>query len=211
MSKPYMVVSRVTPPLIRIAERMRRSVWSGRPTRAGRAACVVGVCVIVVGAHQLRAAAHPPVPVERTVGLQRVVDRVRQSLAIPDEVVVIVVDENPRMASVQRMKERRETFELSFDRAFLTTLTDQDIEAIVAHELGHVWIYTHHPYLQTEQLANRIAMRHVPREHLEQVYEKLWGAGVVKGSLATFLGVPERNAPTTARAEPELPRPAVGQ
>ena len=36
-------------------------------------------------------------------------------------------------------------------------------ESTFIHELGHVWIFTHHPYLQTEQLANRIAMRLVSR------------------------------------------------
>ena len=45
---------------------------------------------------------------------------------------------------------------------------------MVAHELGHVWIYTHHPYLQTEQLANQIAMRVVSRESLDSVYGKVW-------------------------------------
>jgi len=52
-------------------------------------------------------------------------------------------------------------------------LTDDDIKAVVAHELGHVWIFTHHPYLQTEQLANEIAMRLVTRESLEPVYAKV--------------------------------------
>jgi hypothetical protein len=54
--------------------------------------------------------------------------------------------------------------------------------------MGHVWIFTHHPYLQTEQLANRIAMRLVSRENLQQVYEKVWKNGA-KGDLGRFLGV----------------------
>ena len=60
---------------------------------------------------------------------------------------------------------------------------------MLAHELGHVWIYTHHPYLQTEQLANRVAMRAVAREQLVAVYSTLWGADAVHGSLEAFLGL----------------------
>jgi hypothetical protein len=58
----------------------------------------------------------------------------------------------------------------------------------VAHELGHVWIFTHHPYLQTERLANSIAMRGVTRESLERVYRKVWQREGVKGDLVQFLG-----------------------
>jgi hypothetical protein len=57
-----------------------------------------------------------------------------------------------------------------------------------------VWIYCNHPFLQTEQLANRIAMRLVTRERLEEVYLKLWGPGSMKGSLASFLGLPFASA-----------------
>jgi hypothetical protein len=58
----------------------------------------------------------------------------------------------------------------------------------VAHELGHVWVFTHHPYLQTERLANQIAMRVVSRGSLAGVYRKLWERGGVKGDLQAFLG-----------------------
>ena len=44
----------------------------------------------------------------------------------------------------------------------------------LAHELGHVWIYTHHPFLQTERLANVIGQRVTDRAALERVYLKLW-------------------------------------
>jgi hypothetical protein len=63
---------------------------------------------------------------------------------------------------------------LSIDAAFLVHLDDQDLTAAVAHELGHVWIYTHHPFLHTEALANEIAMRVVSRDSLRRLYEKLW-------------------------------------
>ena len=69
------------------------------------------------------------------------------------------------------------------------------MSAVVAHELGHVWIFTHHPYLQTEQLANQIAMRLVARETLEPIYEKLWKRLGVTGDLSTYLG--SRPPPST--------------
>jgi len=61
------------------------------------------------------------------------------------------------------------------------------LSASIAHELGHVWIFTHHPYLQTELLANQIALKVVTREELERVYEKVW-KDKGKGDLKDFLG-----------------------
>ena len=52
---------------------------------------------------------------------------------------------------------------------------------MVAHELGHVWIFTHHPYLQTEAGANQIAERLVARQTLERVYAKVWPEGAPRG------------------------------
>jgi hypothetical protein len=83
---------------------------------------------------------------------------------------------------------------LSVERGFVVGLPPAHLEAALAHELGHVWIYTHHPYLQTEQLANRVAMRAVAREHLVAVYRAMWGADAVHGSLEAFLGIETTNA-----------------
>ena len=58
----------------------------------------------------------------------------------------------------------------------------------MAHELGHVWIYTHHPFLQTEELANEIAMRVVSRELLESLYQKVWERTGTKGKLTYLPG-----------------------
>ena len=98
---------------------------------------------------------------------------------------ISVVAKNDKLVSVERSKDRRETFVLSFDENFLSTLDDNELSASIAHELGHVWIFTHHPYLQTELLANQIALRVVPRENLEKIYEKVWKD---KGDLKEFLG-----------------------
>jgi len=78
--------------------------------------------------------------------------------------------------------------EKSVDAAFLDQLTDDELEAAIAHELGHLWVFTHHPFLQTEELANQIAMRVVSRESLERVYGKVWARGGTKGDLNRFLG-----------------------
>jgi hypothetical protein len=51
-----------------------------------------------------------------------------------------------------------------------------------------VWIFTHHPYLQTESLANSVAMRVVSRESLTKTYDKVWKRAGTKGEIARFLG-----------------------
>ena len=120
---------------------------------------------------------------------QRVVDGLRTRLGITASVAVTLVDRDPRVMSVRASRDVHGTFDLSIDRGFVAGLPAAQLEAALAHELGHVWISTHHPYLQTEQLANRVAMRAVPRARLVEVYRTLWGADALHGSLETFLGV----------------------
>jgi hypothetical protein len=105
--------------------------------------------------------------------VQRIVDDSRNRLAIPQEVRVSLVPKNALIVSVERQPGPEGVFLLLFEEAFLEQLTEDDIRAVAAHELGHVWIFTHHPYLQTERLANEIAMRLVTRESLEPVYAKV--------------------------------------
>ena len=62
-------------------------------------------------------------------------------------------------------------------------MTADEIDAVVAHELGHVWIFTHHPFLHTEELANQIAMQVVPQDTLAAVYDKVWKRVGRKGDL----------------------------
>jgi len=57
---------------------------------------------------------------------------------------------------------------------FSRSTVDSELSASIGHELGHVWIFTHHPYLQTELLANQVALRVVSRENSERIYEKVW-------------------------------------
>lgn len=64
-------------------------------------------------------------------------------------------------------------FRLAFEEGFLNTLTERELAAAIAHELGHVWIFTHFPFLQTEDLANSQALKVVSRDDLDQLYAKV--------------------------------------
>ena len=118
------------------------------------------------------------------------VDDLRSRLAIENTVNVSIVPVNARIASVAPRRGATLSFDLSIEGAFLDGLSDDELSAVIAHELGHVWVSTHHPYLQTERLANSIAMRVVSRESLERVYGKLWGRDGSKGDIVQFLGPP---------------------
>ena len=114
--------------------------------------------------------------------LQAVVDDLRARLSIPQVIQVVFVDENPMLMSVERAADHDDGFVLQVDRTFLDALTTDDLAPVVAHELGHVWIFTHHPYLQTEALANRIAMRVVSRDQLARAYDKVRAHHGAKGA-----------------------------
>src|SRR6185503_10698578 len=88
--------------------------------------------------------------VVRETQIQDSVDKLRIRMSIPDAVVVSIVDHNPLVVSVERAKDGASGFALAIDRDFLDGLTTEEINAVIAHELGHVWIFTHHPFLQTE-------------------------------------------------------------
>lgn len=133
---------------------------------------------------QYSAASEPP----RAAELQAVANQLRVRLDIFERVDVTLVENNPLVLSVETRSGRSGPFVISVDEAFIETLTAAEVEAALAHELGHVWIYTHHPYLQTEKLANDIAMRVVSRSTLEPVYEKVWKRTGIKGNLAEFIG-----------------------
>ena len=112
------------------------------------------------------------------------VDDLRGRLSIPQVVVASIVPANKLVVSVERSKDQTDVFALSVEDGFLSALSGDEVSAVVAHELGHVWIYTHHPYLQTEELANEVAMRVVSRAILERLYKKVWERTGAKGTLA---------------------------
>jgi Peptidase family M48 len=144
------------------------------------------LCVMSVwlAPHQLDA---NELPADRD-RVQRVVDDFRTRLGITQDVRVSIVASNSLMVSVQRQVDPDSGFVLAFEGAFLNELSEEELRAVVAHELGHVWIFTHHPYLQTEQLANGIAMRLVTRESLEPVYDRVWKRVGAVGDIGRYLG-----------------------
>lgn len=122
--------------------------------------------------------------------LQDVTDDLRTRLQINEHVHVELVDHNPLVMSVETLAGRTGPFVISVDRDFIHDLNREQVEAAIAHELGHVWIYTHAPYVQTERLANDIAMRVINRAVFEPVYEKVWQRTGIRGNLIEFLGPP---------------------
>ena len=130
---------------------------------------------------------HKPDTKRTTNRIRAIVDRFRQDLSIRERVFISIVAKNDKLVSIERTKKTRGGFVLSFDETFLDGLDDNELRASIAHELGHVWIFTHHPYLHTELLANQIALRVVTRENLEKVYAKVW-KDQGKGDLKEFLG-----------------------
>jgi hypothetical protein len=83
------------------------------------------------------------------------------------------IRQNDLFVSVEPIRGNKNVFQMSFEEDFLGMLDDDDLRAVVAHELGHVWIFTHHPFLHTEDLANSIAGRAVTREAMNRVYDKV--------------------------------------
>jgi hypothetical protein len=126
------------------------------------------------------------------VVLQELTDDLRTRLQITEQVHVTLVDHNPLVMSVETLAGRTGPFVITVDRDFIRELNAEETEAAIAHELGHVWIYTHHPYLQTERLANDIAMRVISRAAFEPVYEKVWARTGIRGNLIDFIGPPSQ-------------------
>lgn len=122
--------------------------------------------------------------------MQRVTDDLRRRLHILERVLVTVVDHNPLVMSVETLSGRSGPFVITADAEFIQSLNEEELQAAVAHELGHVWIYTHHPYLQTERLANDVALRVISPELLVPVYEKVWKRTGARGNLAEYISFP---------------------
>src|SRR5439155_15270508 len=95
-------------------------------------------------------------------------------LAIEQPVNVSMVPSNPKLFSVVPAEHQPAMFLLSIEEGFAQDLSATELRAAVAHELGHVWIFTHFPFLQTEELANDIASRVVSRDTLTPLYDKVW-------------------------------------
>ena len=139
--------------------------------------------------------------------IQQIVNDISAKLGLADPVRVSMVPVNRLLMSVEPAEH---FFELKVEDGWADHLGERELTAAVAHELGHVWIFTHHPFLQTEQLANEIAMRLVSRDVLAQLYDKVWKRVGFKGDLDRFLGpVPERGlaSPDAQPAPASAPTP----
>jgi hypothetical protein len=138
---------------------------------------------------------------------QEFVDQLRAALPIPNQVQIAVVPYHPLVFSVQPLETDRNRYLLTMELGFLLSLNDDELRAAIAHELGHVWIYTHHPFLQTERQANIVGQRVVERQSFEKVYAKLWmyegAAGV---PIDDLLGPPNVDSnvpsPVVSRTQP---------
>ncbi len=117
---------------------------------------------------------------------QRAIDTLRQKLGLRAEVVAELVTSHPKLVAVAPSADRS-SYRLKLETGFVVELTDDELNAVVAHELGHVWIFGQHPYLQTEQLANQVAMRVVSRQSLEAMYVKVDARGRSKRAVARFV------------------------
>ena len=157
--------------------------------RLPRSRWFLALCVIAPALIATASVAAAPAPAEkRTRQLQRLLDRVKQRLGLEAAVSVELVAKNPHLISVEAPARGGAPFLVRVEQRMVELLTSDELEAALAHELGHVWVFTHHPYLQTEQLANDVAMRIVARGTLVRVYDKVWKAGAAKGDLVSFLG-----------------------
>jgi hypothetical protein len=112
-------------------------------------------------------------------------------LQMPQHIQISIVASEKKMVSVQRIGAlggADDVFTIRLDQSFLHGLNDEELKAAIAHELGHVWISCHHPYLQTEALANEVALKVVSRESLKKLYEKLWLHLGTSGELDQLIG-----------------------
>jgi hypothetical protein len=119
--------------------------------------------------------------------IKGLIEALKKQLAIPQEIESVVVPKNALIVSVQPIRERKGVFQISFEESFLNTLDDAELRAVIAHELGHVWIFTHHPYLQTEDLANSIAFKVVTQNSLDRVYDKVRARNITAGNLSASM------------------------
>lgn len=132
---------------------------------------------------------------------QRLVEELRADLSISQDVQIAIVVHHPFVFAVERMIPKRDRFVLSMELSFLQILEDDELRAALAHELGHVWVFTHHPFLQTERLANEVGRRVVSRASLERLYKKLWAYEGTPGvEMEQVLGPLEEPSPDAVSA-----------
>lgn len=123
----------------------------------------------------------------RNVRLEKIATGLASALELRKPIQVAIVPRNDNIVSVDPFLSG-EGYRIEFERQFFDALDDEEITAALAHEIGHVWIFSHHPYLQTEALANEIALKVVARKPLENLYNKMWQYTGLTGNLVELLG-----------------------
>jgi hypothetical protein len=140
-------------------------------------------------------------PDYRLSEIRSIISEFRTQLQMPLNVRERIAAVNDRMVSVEHIRGKSGDiglFVICFDERFLASLSAEELRAAIAHELGHVWIYSHHPYLHTEAFANEIAMKLVNRESLEKTYMKLWAHLGVTGNVEEFFATDNLQSETHA-------------
>jgi hypothetical protein len=141
----------------------------------------------------------PPILLNLRIARAReIVDHLRAGLAITSAVDLILVKYHPLVFSVEPEDSSKQRFRLTMEAGFLQILDDDELLGALAHEMGHVWVFTHHPFLQTETLANLIGQKVAPRRSFEKVYTKLWAYERTSGvAMDELLGPPQAVDSTT--------------
>jgi hypothetical protein len=134
--------------------------------------------------------------------IAEVLEVLKKQLGISNRTQIQIVKRNPLGVSVEPANRSKSRFFLSLDAALLNRLAEEELTAALAHELGHIWIYTHHPFLHTEALANEIAMRAVTRDSLKKLYVKLWAFQGKTGNVEEVLGEETQSVLRTAGKTP---------
>jgi hypothetical protein len=147
------------------------------------------VVVVVVQGIELTAFT-PKTTGTRVARLDEVAGGLATAMGVPKRVEVVLVARNDLIVSVEPMLPPDDGYRVIFEQKFFDQLTDDEVSAALAHEIGHVWIYSHFPFLQTEALANEVALKVVSRKPLESLYGKLWAYTGITGNLNELLGPP---------------------
>ena len=156
-------------------------------------AIFLALIALVTHSTMLSAASH-----QNAKKIVSVSKELKKKLRIANSLEIKIVESNPMGLSVQPIPQHHGDFLLLVDINLLSRLDKEELRAALAHELGHVWIYTHHPYLQTEALANQIAMRAVTRSSLKNLYGELAAFQGTASNVEALLGAEQTDAVKTA-------------
>ena len=156
-------------------------------TEAALRVFVLVVCTCAQGSYLAGFSPTTP-PGIRMARLDEVASGLAAALKVSGHVEVVVVMRNDLVVSVEPLAKPEDGYRVVFDQRFFDRLDNDEIAAALAHEIGHVWIYSHFPFLQTEALANEIALKVAPRKTMESLYNKLWAYTGVTGNIEELLG-----------------------